>query len=748
MFRLYLLFTITFQITTLIYSQTEWTKYENNPILTPGGAGQSVFIGHSSVIYHDGLYKMWYDGADNGSGIGFQIFYATSEDGKTWTKYDSGSVLGYGNAGEWDERNAFGSEVIYRDSLYKMWYVSRAGHPWNGKLGYAESEDGINWVKYPGNPVVTWGDSGSFDQGGISYPSVKYYDGLYHMWYSGWDGITLRLGYASSPDGIEWTRYDNNPVLDLGNEGEFDESRITKGEVLIINDLFHLWYTANFGTGAAIGYATSTDGKNWRRYHRNPVLTADDNTWEETHIATGSMMFSSDNIIKMWYSAGGNTIRAKGYATSIIAPIREHHVLRIPPTHWIAGDTVPVPLVMNRVTAVAGIDFAVVYDTTLLSFVSYDNSDVTSDFIFEVNSSIPGSLAVSMASSTALSAADRLHSIIGEMSFLIDADAQPADTAFIDFTSAALADTGGSPIRVSTVDGFVTVPIDGDVNLDGHITSGDAVIALRSAIGAHNPSDIEFIMADRDTNGVINELDAMCLLRLAVGLDCELIGGSSGVTVSSHSPFISGTAGQFIEVEILFEGAIDLAAGSFDLLIPEDLIKVNSVQVGDMEDNLLISSNRSGDNFMIGFVNTDGLTNSDGRLMILSLELLQDVPGMTLTLSGNRLFNESGQNMEMSVITGIKGEDVVNPESFRLEQNYPNPFNPVTSIGYFLPSQSHVLLTVYNMRGEEVIRLVNEEMSIGYHTVEWNASNSASGIYFYRLQTGDFVETKKLVLLK
>ena len=130
------------------------------------------------------------------------------------------------------------------------------------------------------------------------------------------------------------------------------------------------------------------------------------------------------------------------------------------------------------------------------------------------------------------------------------------------------------------------------------------------------------------------------------------------------------------------------------------------------------------------------------------MELLQDVPGMTLMLSGNRLFNESGQSMEMSVITGIKGEDAVNPESFRLEQNYPNPFNPVTSIGYFLPSQSHVLLTIYNMRGEEVIRLVNEEMSIGYHTVEWNALNSASGIYLYKIITDNYVSTRKMVLLK
>ena len=83
-----------------------------------------------------------------------------------------------------------------------------------------------------------------------------------------------------------------------------------------------------------------------------------------------------------------------------------------------------------------------------------------------------------MASSTALGDADTLHSVIGEMTFLIAADAQPADTAFIDFTSAALADTAGSPIRVSTIDGYVTVPIDCDVNLDAPMTSGTSASAL------------------------------------------------------------------------------------------------------------------------------------------------------------------------------------------------------------------------------------------------------------------------------
>lgn len=88
------------------------------------------------------------------------------------------------------------------------------------------------------------------------------------------------------------------------------------------------------------------------------------------------------------------------------------------------------------------------------------------------------------------------------------------------------------------------------------------------------------------------------------------------------------------------------------------------------------------------------------------------------------------------------------PVQFALQQNFPNPFNPTTTIKYQLPQQSHVVLKVYNIIGQEVKTLVNEEQPAGFKTVEFNASSLASGIYFYRIQAGSFVDVKKLLLLK
>ena len=88
------------------------------------------------------------------------------------------------------------------------------------------------------------------------------------------------------------------------------------------------------------------------------------------------------------------------------------------------------------------------------------------------------------------------------------------------------------------------------------------------------------------------------------------------------------------------------------------------------------------------------------------------------------------------------------PQKFALAQNYPNPFNPATTIRYGLPARSHVTLSVYNTLGERVIDLINGDIDAGYHEVKFDGSGLASGVYFYRLQAGTFVEAKKLVLLR
>ena len=106
------------------------------------------------------------------------------------------------------------------------------------------------------------------------------------------------------------------------------------------------------------------------------------------------------------------------------------------------------------------------------------------------------------------------------------------------------------------------------------------------------------------------------------------------------------------------------------------------------------------------------------------------------------LFN--GFTSPVSIETDIKGL----PADFALSQNYPNPFNPETVIEYTLPIRSDVKLIVYNLRGQEVALLIDGNMPAGNHRVSWDASGLASGVYIYRLIAGDFIQTRKMVLLK
>ena len=88
------------------------------------------------------------------------------------------------------------------------------------------------------------------------------------------------------------------------------------------------------------------------------------------------------------------------------------------------------------------------------------------------------------------------------------------------------------------------------------------------------------------------------------------------------------------------------------------------------------------------------------------------------------------------------------PLEFALAQNYPNPFNPSTTIRYGLPERSHVTLTVFNSLGQQVATLVEGEREAGHHDVVFDASHLASGVYLYRLVAGEFVQTRKLLLMK
>jgi hypothetical protein len=117
--------------------------------------------------------------------------------------------------------------------------------------------------------------------------------------------------------------------------------------------------------------------------------------------------------------------------------------------------------------------------------------------------------------------------------------------------------------------------------------------------------------------------------------------------------------------------------------------------------------------------------------------------------------NEAGEgpfseewNFQTTIMTSLNVNTSEIPDQFGLKQNFPNPFNPSTSISFDLPEMSDVKLAVYNTVGQEVAVLVNSSLQAGIYTYVFDASSVPSGIYFYRIRAGEFVETKRMVLIK
>lgn len=125
----------------------------------------------------------------------------------SWTKHGA-AVLSPGASGDWDDQMVFCCSVIRQDTIYKMWYTGYDGA--NMRIGYAYSSDGINWTKRSG-PVLDLGAPGTWDDNWVAAPYVLFDGTSYRMWYVGDDGTSEYVGYATSPDGIAWTKYYGNP---------------------------------------------------------------------------------------------------------------------------------------------------------------------------------------------------------------------------------------------------------------------------------------------------------------------------------------------------------------------------------------------------------------------------------------------------------------------------------------------------------------------------------------------------------
>lgn len=275
-----------YTVSLVLSPMIPWTCWEAYNVFYP-------FVIYDSSL---GLYRMYYTGsaaAQSNESVWdlWQIGIAESADGISWvrrrddyepviysTQFPEGAVLNPEEQSQiFDSVWAFGGCVLKESGLYKMWYSgwnmdteylsNGKSNKINFRIGYAVSSDGIRWTKVRGNAgcgsVLGLGEPGSKDAKGVAQPFVMRLNGVYHMWYEGYDGTTWRIFHATSADGINWSR--QGVAIDVGPPGSLDELGARNPVVIYRKGVLELWYQGRSRSPAYyhILRATSTDGITW-----------------------------------------------------------------------------------------------------------------------------------------------------------------------------------------------------------------------------------------------------------------------------------------------------------------------------------------------------------------------------------------------------------------------------------------------------------------------------------------------------
>ncbi|GET34606.1 hypothetical protein PbJCM13498_34690 [Prolixibacter bellariivorans] len=296
------------------------------------GSWEEESASHPRVLFDGKIYRMWYMGMDYDYKRGLGL--AMSKDGVHWTKYEGNPVLGPGEEGEWDDYGPEVPAIIYdkKECLFKMWYMG-ANEPYASiGSGYAWSKDGIHWTKYEHNPVLKIGEEGEWDQYYAALETVVYDGRIYRGWYTGFqdDSWYAHIGYCWSKDGIHWHKYKENPVL-APVPGTWNEAGIWVSSVVHKDGLYYMFYDGGDYAGSnSIAYATSKDGKNWEPYEDNPIFFASDSGFDDFWVLTPWVKYMRHEW-KMWYTAiNQDWVQSMGYASSREHPyIHQRQIARV-----------------------------------------------------------------------------------------------------------------------------------------------------------------------------------------------------------------------------------------------------------------------------------------------------------------------------------------------------------------------------------------------------------------------------------
>lgn len=215
--------------------------------------------------------------------------------------------------------------------------------------------------------------------------------------------------------------------------------------------------------------------------------------------------------------------------------------------------------------------------------------------------------------------------------------------------------------------------------------------------------------------------------------------GTYTITITGKGP--NGTPVHKRTVSLFVGSIIPVELTAFNASVNKNDVQLNWTTATELNNLGFDIQRKSNDGKFqsLGFVNGKGTTTEINNYNFVDSKL--DAGNYSYRLLQKDFDGTYAYSQEVEV-------EISTPLTFSLEQNYPNPFNPTTTIGYSIPSNNFVTIKLYDILGNEVITLVNEQKQAGKYEMLYNASNLASGVYYYQINAGDFTQTRKLMLMK
>ena len=276
-----------------------WIDYVSNPLLSSSGASWDMYgIYNRSMLVEGDTIKMWYCGMGNSSST--HIGYAYSTNGVQWIR--NSSPVMYPTPNSWDNLAVTSAGAIMKENgQYRLFSGGWTHSSSNFHIGLATSIDGKNWTKYPN--IVLAGTSGWEYK--VVPQAVLKINNQYYLYYSGVNYLmtpSYRIGLAISNDGITFTRYNNNPIMEQSLPWELNG--IYSPHIYQEDNVFKMIYSN--GAATAFGYAYSTDGINWTK-KQQPIFTKENTQsgWANASIAYPTII-KYNNSFRIYYSGNKN----------------------------------------------------------------------------------------------------------------------------------------------------------------------------------------------------------------------------------------------------------------------------------------------------------------------------------------------------------------------------------------------------------------------------------------------------------